>query len=87
MKPWTLSCACGATVTANSDDPQPGVSDHNSKEPHRSWSRRTSWAPPPEADPTATMPRVDLSAVQVVRPARLRRPRTKARRYCRGMVA
>lgn len=52
MKGWTRACACGAAVTANPDDPMPGVLDHIRTEPHRSWSAAFRLVPLREIRPT-----------------------------------
>ena len=73
---WTLPCACGSTVTADRDDPTPGVAHHRGSEPHASYSTRTSIAPRPmPGDSTAVQHVVDLSVALPVRPVRKRVPR------------
>jgi len=67
MTTWTLPCACGDSVTANPDDPLPGVREHNASMTHISYRARL-----PEANPTARRTRLDLSAQSRVRPVRLR---------------
>lgn len=73
MSLWRRDCICGSPVTADPDDPRPGVAYHNAQQPHRSWSDAHSWAPPPEQDSTAGSHCVDVSAVRPVRPVPTRR--------------
>lgn len=68
---FTRPCACGSTVTANPDDPTPGVREHNATRVHRNWSQRTSIAPPLLSSyPTTDHLRVDVSVQMPVRPVR-----------------
>ena len=42
---WDRPCACGTTVTADPDDPFPGVWEHNATFAHQRWRRGRSTSP------------------------------------------
>lgn len=39
MRAFARPCVCGTDVTANPDDPTPGVQEHNASFAHKRWRK------------------------------------------------